>query len=119
MVFAVSFAKLAVLAFLLAIGPASAHHGWGAYDPINRIVVQGQIMEVDFGYPHVTIDVMDGNKQWHVILAPPSRMENRGLTEEELSLGLPVVVVGHPSIQVYGEMRAEHIMLNGRTVQMR
>lgn len=115
---------LALVAALLLVplagaGPALAHHGWGDYDVQKRLILEGEIVGVDYGYPHVTIELKDGAKTWHVILAPPSRMERRGILAEELALGLVVTVTGYASKTEAGEMRAEHITLNGRTVPMR
>jgi len=110
---------LALVAALLLAGPAIAHHGWGDYDVQKRLVIQGEIVGVAYGFPHVTIELKDGQKLWHVILAPPSRMERRGIPPEELELGLVVTVTGYASKSEPGEMRAEHIALNGRTVPMR
>lgn len=98
---------------------ALAHHGWGDYDVTKRLVLEGEIVAVDYAYPHVSIELQDGPKTWHVVLAPPSRMERRGILPDELIVGLTLTVVGYPSKTEVGVMRAEHITLNGRTVPMR
>ena len=106
-------------ALLLAVSPALAHHGWGDYDVQKRLVLEGEVVGIDYGYPHASIELREGNKTWHVILAPPSRMERRGIFPDELVIGLIVSVMGYPSKNEIGEMRAENITLNGRTVPMR
>jgi hypothetical protein len=115
---------LAILAALFLVplaggGPARAHHGWGDYDVQRRLVLQGEILAVDYAYPHVTIDLKHGEKIWHVVLAPPSRMERRGIYPQDLATGLVVQVIGYPSKTEVGEMRAESITLDDRTVPMR
>jgi len=110
---------LVLAAALLLAGQAAAHHGWGDYDVQKRLIIAGEIVAVDYAYPHVAIDLKDGQKVWHVILAPPSRMERRGILPEELAVGLAVSVAGYGSKTEVGEMRAETITLNGRTVPMR
>ena len=51
------------------------------------------------------------DKTWLVVLAPPSRMENRGLPREMLKAGTKASVVGYPNRSDPGEMRAEAAML--------
>jgi hypothetical protein len=55
----------------------------------------------------------------HHVLAPPSRMENRGLPREWLKPGVTATVVGYPNRNKPEEMRAERILLNGKTVELR
>ena len=110
---------LALLSVLLLAGPASAHHGWGDYNVTTRLVLEGEVVAVAYGYPHVGVDLRDGNKTWHVILAPPSRMERRAVLPDELVVGLTMTVIGYGSKTEPSEMRAETVMLNGRTVPMR
>jgi hypothetical protein len=58
-------------------------------------------------------------KTWLVILAPPSRMENRGLPASALARGKTVTVVGFASRGKPEEMRAERITAGGKTVELR
>ena len=116
---ALAIAAALLLATLAGSGPALAHHGWGDYDVQRRLVLEGEILAVAYAYPHVTIDLKDGEKTWHVILAPPSRMERRGIFPDELAIGQVVQVIGYPSKTEIDEMRAESITLNDRTVPMR
>lgn len=116
---ALAFLAAFLVAPLLAGGSALAHHGWGDYDVQRRLVLEGEIVAVEYAYPHVSIDLQDGDKTWHVILAPPSRMERRGILPEDLATGLVVMVVGYSSKTEIGEMRAESITLDDRTIPMR
>ncbi len=52
-------------------------------------------------------------------LAPPFRMQNRGLTEEMIKVGTRCTVVGYPSKADPNEMRAERITVAGKTVELR
>jgi hypothetical protein len=115
---------LAIVAALFLVslaggGSAFAHHGWGDYDVQRRLVLEGEIVAVDYAYPHVSIELKDGDKTWHVILAPPSRMERRGIFPDDLVIGEVVQVMGYPSKTEIDEMRAESITLNDETVPMR
>ena len=58
-------------------------------------------------------------KTWHVVLAPPSRMEARGLPPADLKKGATVSVVGYPNREKPEEMRAERITAAGKTVELR
>jgi hypothetical protein len=53
------------------------------------------------------------------VLAPPSRMENRGLPKDALKIGNTVTVVGYPNRSKPEEMRAERITFQGKTVELR
>ena len=62
---------------------------------------------------------MAGDKTWEVVLAPPSRMTSRGLTEEMLKVGSTATVEGYQSKSDEKEMRAERISVAGKTVELR
>jgi hypothetical protein len=114
---------LAVLAFGIggaAVLPAWAHHGWSTYDAGTVLTIEAPILTAKYQNPHSEIEVADqSGKQWRVILAPPSRMERRGIAKEGLVVGKPVTVVGYPSRVVEAEMRAERITIDGRTIELR
>jgi hypothetical protein len=54
-----------------------------------------------------------------VVLAPPSRMENRGLPREMLKPGNRVKVVGYPNRNKPEELRAERIIIGDKTTELR
>jgi len=58
-------------------------------------------------------------KIWLVVLAPPTRMESRGLPASKLQVGAKATVVGYPHRSNAEEMRAERIMIDGATVELR
>jgi len=109
----------AFLAILAAAFPALAHHGWGSYDAATVLTVEAPIVEASYQYPHCEIVIEHEGKRWHVVLAPPSRMDRRGIPDGELAPGLVVTVEGYPSRAHPDEIRAERITLNGRTVELR
>jgi len=73
-----------VLALPLAV---SAHHGWSEYDSSKVLKLTGKIVESGYEHPHGHIRFEAPGKTWNVVLAPPSRMENRGLPKEWLKPG--------------------------------
>ena len=60
-----------------------------------------------------------GAKTWHAVLAPPSRMQARGLHREALKVGATATVVGYPNRTEAGEMRAERIIIDGKITELR
>ena len=107
-------AQLAALA-----QPVAAHHGWGEYDADKVLELTGTIKESTYEQPHGHIALQTKDKVWHVVLAPPSRMQNRGLPESALKPGNVATVVGYPNRNKPDEMRAERITIDGKTVELR
>ncbi|MBX9963822.1 MAG: hypothetical protein K2Y35_12245 [Burkholderiales bacterium] len=109
---------IASLAAVLAF-PALAHHGWSQYADDRPLTLTGTITEASYEFPHGTVRLQTDDKTWTVVLAPPSRMANRGLAREALKPGVPATVVGYPHKTVADELRAERITLNGTTTELR
>lgn len=117
------FRRMRILAALtLALGlawPAAAHHGWSGYDAEKVLNLSGVIRESGYEHPHGYVTLLVPGKTWLVVLAPPSRMERRGLPRTRLAPGTAATVVGYPSRTDAGEMRAERITIEGKTVELR
>ena len=112
--------KRLFLAGLLAVPVAvSAHHGWSEYDSSKVLKLTGKIVEAGYEHPHGHILLEVPGKTWQVTLAPPSRMENRGLTRAMLAPGTQATVVGYANRTDPGEMRAERITIAGKTTELR
>ena len=117
--------RSALLSLLVAAGsllahPALAHHGWSSYDANQTLDLTGVITAAGYEHPHGFIELeVPGKKTWFVVLAPPSRMENRGLPKGLLKPGTAATVVGYPSRSDPREMRAERITIEGKTVELR
>jgi hypothetical protein len=106
----------AVLALPLTAG---AHHGWSEYDSAKELKLTGKIVEAGYEHPHGHVRLEAPGKTWEVVLAPPSRMERRGLEKDALKPGATVTVVGYPNRNKPEEMRAERIQVNGKTIELR
>jgi hypothetical protein len=111
--------RITVLAALAMPSLVLAHHGWSGYDSNTPIKVAGTIREAGYEHPHGYIKLEAPGKTWLVVLAPPSRMENRGLPAAMLKAGVTAQVEGYPSRSEPQEMRAERIMIDGKTVELR
>lgn len=97
-----------------------AHHGWSEYDNQQTLNLTGIIRTIGYDSPHVVIELeTDDSKLWRAVLAPPSRMQNRGLAENELKVGETVQLVGYPHRSDSGEMRAEQITVGQKTIELR
>ena len=99
--------------------PAWAHHGWSEYDQTKPLTLTGKIVESGYEHPHGHVRLATPGKTWHVVLAPPSRMEARGLPPASLTKGNSVTVVGYANREKPEELRAERITAQGQTVELR
>jgi Family of unknown function (DUF6152) len=98
---------------------AAAHHGWSEYDSSKALKLTGRIVESGYEHPHGHVRLEAPGKTWNVVLAPPSRMERRGLDKGALKAGASVTVEGYPNRDKPEEMRAERITVSGKTVELR
>lgn len=98
---------------------AYAHHGWSEYDSSKALTLTGTIKESGYEHPHGHVRLESPGKTWFVVLAPPSRMERRGLPAADLKPGSKVTVVGYANRNKPEEMRAERITVNDKTVELR
>jgi hypothetical protein len=98
---------------------ALAHHGWSEYDQEKVLTLTGKVLESGYEHPHGHIRLETPGKTWTAVLAPPSRMENRGLKPEMIKAGATVTVVGYQNRSKPEEMRAERIIAGGNTVELR
>jgi len=105
-------------AFALAI-PAFAHHGWSEYDQAKALTLTGRIVETGYEHPHGHVKLETPGKTWLVVLAPPSRMQNRGLAPEAIAKGQVVTVIAYANKGKPEEARAERITAGGKTVELR
>ena len=107
-----------ILALSLAAS-AFAHHGWSEYDSTKLLKLSGKIVDSGYEHPHGYIRLETPDKIWLCVLAPPSRMEARGLAKDALKPGASVTVEGFANRGKPEEMRAERIIAGGKTVELR
>src|SRR5947208_1383889 len=77
-----------------AIGtaPVAAHHGWSSYDSTKELTLSGSIKEAGYEHPHGHVRLSVPGKTWLVVLAPPTRLERRGLPASMLKVGTAATV---------------------------
>jgi uncharacterized protein DUF6152 len=114
--------RVVLLALVLAVtltGTALGHHGWSGYDSAREMTLTGTIKESGYEHPHGFVNLDVAGKVWRVVLAPPTRMENRGLPREMLKAGATATVVGYPHRTETDELRAERITVGAKTTELR
>jgi hypothetical protein len=111
--------KLFLATLLAAPAVALAHHGWSEYDSSKLLKLSGKIVEAGYEHPHGHVRMETPGKTWNVILAPPSRMERRGLEKGQLKPGVAATVEGYPNRDKPEELRAERIIIDGKTIELR
>lgn len=111
-------AIIAAAALLLPVA-AFAHHGWSSYDAAKTIKVSAPVSGVTWGNPHGTAKVAYQGKTWDVVLAPTTRMETRGLTQDMLVKAKSVTLEGYPRSDGTAEMRIERVTVGDKTVELR
>lgn len=115
-----NYSRALILSGLLtATTGVIAHHGWSSYDNSNVLTLTGTIKDSGYEHPHGFIKLQVDDKLWLAVLAPPARMENRGLAREALKPGIETTVVGYRHRSESNEMRAERITVDGKTVELR
>jgi Family of unknown function (DUF6152) len=113
-----SVAALAALGIAMA-GGAAAHHGWSGYDASKLLTLAGTVQSAAFQSPHAMLTLDADGKVWRVVLAPPSRMERRGLASGSIEAGEQVSVEGYAHRDEVDELRAERITVKGSTIELR
>lgn len=111
---------LAGLALPLA-RPAHAHHGWSRYEADKPVTITGTISKLTYEFPHAEIEIRDQatQKVWRLVLAPPSRMQSRGLPADLIPIGTACTCYGYPHRQEANEARIEYMIVAGKRVELR
>ena len=110
---------LALTALSLATASALAHHGWGSYDAAKKFTITSPVERLAWQNPHVHINVQHEGATWEAVLAPPFRMDARGLNPDLIKAGTSVTLEGYPSTRTEREIRAERITVAGKTYELR
>ena len=103
----------------LISGDAVAHHGWGGYDIDKAFTVTGPIIRSAYENPHGEALVQGDGKTWRLTLAPPFRLQNRGLSVEMLRPGMVGTFFAYPNKQDADEARVERVTIGGKTYELR
>ncbi|MEY3970120.1 MAG: hypothetical protein RI968_407 [Pseudomonadota bacterium] len=96
-----------------------AHHGWSSYDQSQLLTHTGVIKTSSYEQPHGFVVLESQGRSLKVILAPPFRMESRGLSKEAIAPGREVTIQGYALRSNADELRAERITAGGKTIELR
>ena len=110
---------IALLLVCLAALPAFAHHGWGSYDADKVMRFDAELLEVRYANPHAEVVVEHEGQRWTAVLAPVSRMTARGLPDGALEQGKTITIEGYPRSDGTPELRAERVVVDGKTIELR
>lgn len=110
-------ALIAIAVTLFSFGVL--HHGWSNYDQKKVLNLKREILESSYENPHGMLKLKADDKTWTVVLAPPSRMQSRGLEADMLKEGTTATVVGYPHLKIKDEMGAERITIGDKTTELR
>ena len=111
--------RAAIAALLVLPAGALAHHGWSEYDSTTLLKLSGKIVESGYEHPHGYVRLETPGKVWMCVLAPPSRMEARGLPKDGLKPGTSATLEGYAKRGHPTEMRAERITVGGKTIELK
>ena len=111
--------RLIISLLLLFPFGLAAHHGWSEYDSSKVLKLTGKVVEAGYEHPHGHVRLEVPGKTWTVVLAPPSRMERRGLEKGMLKAGITATVEGYPNRDKPEELRAERIVIGSKTIELR
>lgn len=111
--------SFAAFIFLVLTSFTLFHHGWADYDQTKVLDYTGTVQEFTYENPHALAKVKQDDKVWTVYLAPPSRMESRGVPTAKLAKGSSLRIVGYPHKETKDEMRAERIFVDGKKFELR
>jgi hypothetical protein len=110
-----------LLAAVLGVLPASAHHSWARYDGDNVITITGSIKSIEWASPHVVVHftVPADNAAataWTMEMDPPTLLNRYGLRHDTLKTGMQVKLTGVPARSGAPMMRAVTIEVEDGTV---
>ena len=108
-----------LVTLLFPLSVALFHHGWANYDQTRELDYTGAVKEMTYENPHGILKLEHEGKNWTVVLAPTSRMTDRGLTADMIAPEDTVRVVGYPHKEVEDEMRAERIFVGDSKYELR
>ncbi len=107
------------MVFLLCTSFTFLHHGWANYDQKKVLDFKTTIEQSVYENPHAVAEVKYNDAMWTVILAPASRMTNRGLSADMIKKGTSIRIVAYPHKTQKTEMRAERIFIGDKKYELR
>jgi hypothetical protein len=114
--------KIVGLLCVVAIGSAGAHHAPIQFDFEKTVEIEGEIVEVRWGNPHVTFKVRVDNPQgqpviWDVEGSSISMLRRMNAAAERLEVHEKVRVAGNPTRRPANKLYGQNLLhANGREI---
>ena len=91
--------SIALVAGVLGMLPAHAHHSWARYDGEHVVTLKGTLTKVEWASPHVVMHFNVANDtgeptDWTVEMDPPTLLHRYGLRPDVLAAGMRVTITG-------------------------
>ncbi len=86
--------SLAALAALTLTTAASAHHGYSEYDRCEFATVEGEILRLEWGNPHVLISLKTAETTYRVEWATVDQLRRANVEDGALKAGDRVMIIG-------------------------
>jgi hypothetical protein len=86
--------SLAALAALTLTATASAHHGYSEYDRCEFATVEGEILRLEWGNPHVLLSLKAADTTYRVEWAAVDQLRRSNVEDGTLKAGDRVVIIG-------------------------
>ncbi|MBM9594992.1 DUF6152 family protein [Roseitranquillus sediminis] len=94
---------------------AAAHHGWRWTDG-GQFELTGVVTHAQLGNPHGVLTIEANGEIWAVEVGQPWRNERAGLTDNMLSVGTEMTVIGERHADPNElRMKAEAVVIDGET----
>jgi hypothetical protein len=77
------------------------------------------VQSISYDNPHAQVMLRTADKTWRIVLAPPSRMQRRGLPDGAIKADQTVQVEGYVHREDPEEFRAERIIVDGQAHELR
>jgi hypothetical protein len=108
--------SMMLAAFVVAVLPAAAHHGWGGQGQAEFQLSGTVEQTVSLAGPHATMKVRAQGQVWDITLAPAARTSAAGLNEKTIPVGAQVTIQGHRNNDPKRfEVKTERVTWNGKT----
>jgi len=91
----------AIIATMVAAGPALAHHSFAMFDQSKKVTVQGTVKDFRWSNPHVFIQLLVKNdagieEEWSIEMTSPEHLARVGWRPGTLKAGDKITLVLHP-----------------------
>ena len=85
---------LSILASLLTVGSATAHHGYGEYDRSQLVALEGTLMRVQWANPHVLLMLQTDRGEYTVEWGSVVQLVRQGIKPVPVRAGDHLIITG-------------------------